>query len=58
MKKILVLSRQYTDGSAYKVLKAYPAEKREEAETDKKLNEDADPCMDYVYRITEIPFAE
>ena len=56
MKKILVLSRQYIDGSGYHVLKAYSIEKREEAEADKEINEFNN--LDFVYRITEIPFTE
>lgn len=56
MKTILVLSRQYYDGSGYRVLKAYSLEKRREAEIDKELNEDH--SGEHIYRITEIPFSE
>jgi hypothetical protein len=56
MKTIIVLSRQYYDGSGYSVLKAYTKERAEEAKVDKEMNEEF--SSSHVYRLTEIPISE
>lgn len=56
MKTIIVLSRQYYDGSGYTVMKAYSNARQAEADNDLNMFQHLND--DFNYRLTEIPICE